>query len=145
MSNSRFSGQGLSADVPPEVVSRACCLVLMWYRTSVAEAPPLYRGVSHLKCICYPKGPKIEKIQSRLKFSISLENFNLACNFQSRRFRIPHKNGRETKEQQLKGKIVSALFHTFWQFSTHFHTFSEFFRIFPPRHSLRIKGVLLLF
>ena len=25
----------------------------------------------------YPKGPKIEKIQSRLKFSISLENFNL--------------------------------------------------------------------
>ena len=24
-----------------------------------------------------PKGPEIEKIQSRLKFSISLENFNL--------------------------------------------------------------------
>ena len=46
-----------------------------------------------------PKGPKIEKKQSRVKFSISLENFNLdlqnsptklgfggwlACNFQSR-------------------------------------------------------------
>ena len=47
---------------------------------------------------------------------------------------------RKTKGQQLKGKIVSALFHTFWQFSTHFHTFSEFFRIFPPRLFFRIKG-----
>ena len=34
---------------------------------------------------------------------------------------------RKTKDQQLKGKIVSALFHTFWHFPTHFHTFSEFF------------------
>ena len=51
------------------------------------------------------------------------------------------KNGRrKTKGQQLKGKIVSALFHTFWQFSPHVHTFSEFFRIFPPRLFLRIKG-----
>ena len=39
---------------------------------------------------------------------------------------------RKTKGQQLKGKIGSALFRTFWQYSTHFHTFSEFFRIFPP-------------
>ena len=38
---------------------------------------------------------------------------------------------RETQGQQLKGKIGSALFRTFWQLSTHFHTFfqsfSEFF------------------
>ena len=34
---------------------------------------------------------------------------------------------RKTKGQQLKVKIVSALFHPFWHFSTHFHTFSEFF------------------
>ena len=35
---------------------------------------------------------------------------------------------RLTKGQQPKGKIVSALFHTFWHVSTHFHhTFSEFF------------------
>ena len=27
--------------------------------------------------LTFPEGPKIEKIQSRLKFSISLENFNL--------------------------------------------------------------------
>ena len=47
---------------------------------------------------------------------------------------------RKTKGQQLKGKIVSALFHTFGHFSTHFHTFSEFFRIFPPGFFLRIKG-----
>ena len=57
-----------------------------------------------------------------------------------------HKNNqRKTKGQQLKGKIVSALFHTFWQFSTHFHTFSEFFRIFPPRLFLRIKGFYCCF
>ena len=31
----------------------------------------------------YPKGPNLEKFQDRLKFSISLENFNLAWNFQS--------------------------------------------------------------
>ena len=35
---------------------------------------------------------------------------------------------RKTKGQQLKGKIVSALFHTFWQFST--HIFTHFFRVF---------------
>ena len=40
---------------------------------------------------------------------------------------------RKTKGQQLKGKIVSALFHTFWHFSTLFHTFSEFFRIYTSR------------
>ena len=28
-------------------------------------------------CVAFPKGPKIEKIQSRLKISISLEHFNL--------------------------------------------------------------------
>ena len=31
---------------------------------------------------------------------------------------------RKTKGQQLKGKIVSALFHTFWHFSTLFQSFS---------------------
>ena len=36
-------------------------------------------------------------------------------------------NQRKTKGQQLKGKIVSALFHTFWHFSTLFQSFSEFF------------------
>ena len=54
-------------------------------------------------------------------------------------------NQRKTKGQQLKGKIVSALFLTFWHFSTHFHTFSEFFKNFPPGPFLRINGVLLLF
>ena len=52
---------------------------------------------------------------------------------------------RKTKEQQLKGKIVSALFHTFWHFSTLFHTLSEFFRIFPPGLFLRIKGFYCCF
>ena len=33
----------------------------------------------------------------------------------------------EKTKGQLKDKGVSALFHTFWHFSTHFHTFSEFF------------------
>ena len=52
---------------------------------------------------------------------------------------------RKTKGQQLKGKIVSALFHTFWHFSTLFHTSSEFFRIYPPGLSLRIKGFYCCF
>ena len=39
-----------------------------------------------------PKGPNLEKIQDRLKFSISLENFNLAWNFQSWPPEFPTKN-----------------------------------------------------
>ena len=49
-------------------------------------------------------------------------------------------NQRKIKGQQLKGQIVSALFHTFWHFSTHFHTYPEFCRIFPRGLFLRIKG-----
>ena len=54
-------------------------------------------------------------------------------------------NQRRTKGQQLNGKLVSALFHSFWHFSTHFHTFSEFFRAFPPGLSLSIRGVCYCF
>ena len=55
-------------------------------------------------------------------------------------------NQRKTKGQQLKGKIVSALFRTVWHFSTHFPTlFSEFSRIFPPGLFLRIKGFYCCF
>ena len=45
---------------------------------------------------------------------------------------------RKTKGQQLKGKIVSALFHTFWHFSTHFLTL--FPKISSRTFFLRIKG-----
>ena len=47
---------------------------------------------------------------------------------------------RKTKGQQLKGKIVSALFHTFSHFkiSTLFHTFQHF----SPRAFLKIKAFL---
>ena len=44
---------------------------------------------------------------------------------------------RKTKGQQLKGKIVSALFRTFWHLSTHSHTFSE---LFPQDFFLEIRG-----
>ena len=54
-------------------------------------------------------------------------------------------NQRKAKGQQLKGKIVSALFQTFWHSSTHFHTFSGFFRIFPPELFLWIKGFYYCF
>ena len=50
------------------------------------------------------------------------------------------------KGQQPKGKIVSALFHTFSEFFPHIFTpFSEFLRIFPPRLFLRIKGFYCCF
>ena len=39
-----------------------------------------------------PKGPKIEKFQSRLKFSIPLEKFQSRLKFSIRTFRSPHKN-----------------------------------------------------
>ena len=37
-----------------------------------------YLGVKAVDTKTHPKGPKIEKIQFRLKFPISLEKFNLA-------------------------------------------------------------------
>ena len=57
-----------------------------------------------------------------------------------RNYTSPNQNQRKTKGQQLRGKIVSALFHTYWHFSKHSHTFAEFFRTFHPGLSLRIKG-----
>ena len=58
---------------------------------------------------------------------------------------------RKTKGQQLKGKIVrhffshfwpnlSALFHTFWHFSTRFHTFSEFCLQVLQEFFLEVRG-----
>ena len=44
---------------------------------------------------------------------------------------------RNTKGQQLKGKILSALFHALSHFST--LTFLEFLRIFSPRLSLKLR------
>ena len=40
----------------------------------------------------HPKGPKTEKNQSRLKITISLENFQSRLKFSILTFRIPHKN-----------------------------------------------------
>ena len=43
---------------------------------------------------------------------------------------LPSQNQRKTKGQKLKGKVVLALFHTFWHFphfSHFFRSFSEFF------------------
>ena len=44
---------------------------------------------------------------------------------------------RKTQGQQLKGKIVSALFHTF----SHFSTFSSPFQNFPPMTFLKIRAL----
>ena len=55
----------------------------------MTPSPLLWRALSSqiffslLFGISFPKGPKIEKIQSRLKISIALEIFNLDWNFQS--------------------------------------------------------------
>ena len=57
----------------------------------------------------FPEGPAIEKIQSRSKISISLEIFNLAWNFQSRTFRIPHKK-RVWRVARLKISIPLEIF-----------------------------------
>ena len=49
-------------------------------------------------------------------------------------------NQRKTKGQQLKGKIVSALFHTFWHFSTLFHTFQSFSEFYLQDFFLELRG-----
>ena len=51
---------------------------------------------------------------------------------------------RKTKGQQLKGKIVSALFHTVWHFPARFHTFLEFIRLFLQDFLVEVRGLLLL-
>ena len=48
---------------------------------------------------------------------------------------------RKTRGKQLKGKIVSACFTLLHTYSY----FSEFFRIVPPGHFLRIKGFYYCF
>ena len=48
-------------------------------------------------------------------------------------------NQRKTKGQQPKGKIVSALFRTFFAVFHTFYTSSEFFRIFPPGLFLELR------
>ena len=45
-----------------------------------------------------------------------------------------------------RAKSSRHFFHTFWHFSTHFHTFqSFFFRSFPPGLFLRMKGFYCCF
>ena len=50
---------------------------------------------------------------------------------------LMHTLQRKPKGQRLKGNIVSALFHTFKVFFSHFHTFSH---LFSPRIFLKIKA-----
>ena len=47
---------------------------------------------------------------------------------------------RKTKGQQLKGKIVLALFHTFWHFSTLFTLFQSFSEFFLQDFFLELRG-----
>ena len=44
-----------------------------------------------------------------------------------------------SRGQQLKGKILLALFHTFWQFSTHFHNFQSFSEFFLQDFFLELR------
>ena len=84
-----------------------------------------------------PGGPPPKK-KSRLKIHMVSWRWNV--DLKPRLFSKQRSSQRKTKGQQLKGKIVSALFHTFWHFPALFHTFSEFFRIFPPGLFLKVKG-----
>ena len=49
---------------------------------------------------------------------------------------------KNTKGQQLKGKIVSALFHTFRHFSTNFHIFDRFSKFFLQDFILELRGFI---
>ena len=76
----------------------------------------------------HPKGPNLEKFQDRLKFSISLENFNLAWNFQSWPPEFPTKIG---VWWVARLKISSSLEN---------FKILKFFKIWALRAPLRITG-----
>ena len=73
-----------------------------WEQSEDPGMPPLQRlsacvEIQRMECSSFrhplsPKGPNLEKIQDRLKISISLEIFNLAWNFQSWPPAFPTKN-----------------------------------------------------
>ena len=90
-----------------ETAMMHCDLRVRWkvasdlrFRAAISEPKtPSFCGISGdlapstRKSLAIPKGPKIEKIQSRLKISISLEIFNLDWNFQSWPSDFPTKIG----------------------------------------------------
>ena len=62
-------------------------------RYGVSNSPgPLRNSDNEVTDVTTPEGPTIKKIQSRSKFSISIEFFNLARKFQSRRLDFSAKN-----------------------------------------------------
>ena len=71
----------------------------------------------------HPEGPTIKKVQSRSKFSISIEIFNLARKFQSRRLDFPIKN-RAAVGGSLENLILARNFQSRSKsrFSTHART-----------------------
>ena len=77
----------------------------------------------------HPKGPKIEKIQSRLKISISLENFNLDWKFQSWPSEFP------TKNRGLLG-VEIEIFNLDWKFQSR-RAILNFFNLW----ALRAQGL----
>ena len=74
----------------------------------------------------FPKGPKIEKIQSRLKISISLENFNLDWKFQSWPSEFP------TKNRGLLG-VGIEIFNLDWKFQSRRAILRHFFNLWALR------------
>ena len=72
---------------PPPIPGHSQEDIVYVFFSSFFFSLPINRGLAN------PEGPKIEKIQSRLKLSISLENFNLDWTFQSRPSEFPTKIG----------------------------------------------------
>ena len=85
MPNSLFAFHGLAAPYP--LIHGSCAFFASNSRfmrlfqaalDTLLDSPFAATLSVHGLHFTVPKGPKIEKIQSRWKFSISLENFNLA-------------------------------------------------------------------
>ena len=73
--------------------------------------------------LTFPNGPTIKKIQSRSKFSISIEIFNLDRKFQSRHLDLPTKN-RAAVGGSLENSILARNFQS--------RSRSRIFLIFGP-------------
>ena len=66
--------------------------------------------ITKLILLDFPEGPTIKKIQSRSKFSISIEILNLARKFQSRRLKFPTKNRAAVGGGSLENFILARNF-----------------------------------
>ena len=137
----RATGRDESQSVPsPEKLFKTRDLELPFFEGSLPSCSPHSLGYTRTSLHPYfPEGPTIKIIWSRSKFPISIEIFDLARKFQSRRLEFPTKN-RAAVGGSLENFILARNFQS--------RSKSRIFLIFGPsgfpvakkRKAQRIRG-----